>query len=198
MIPFFRHAPTVCFLLSLSLAAFGHAKESSATCVAVAREVEQVLAIPSSLLQAIVLVESGGNSLALNVGGQAFFPTTHTEAIEVVRQNLARRNVDVGCGQISTRHHPERFRNGAQEMLDPIVNLIAAGRLLLQNRDRYGTWTAAVAHYHSGDPERQRDYVCRVAYAVAKISQSPLQPGEPCYTGEQNVNGRPRDKKNKG
>lgn len=107
--------------------------------------------------------ESGFDPYAINVDGFDLKPRSFEEAAQLVldahRANA--RNVDVGCGQVSLRHHPEAFRS-LGEAFDPEINADRAATILVEARRRGGSWTAAMQLYHSSDPARAKAYLCAV------------------------------------
>jgi soluble lytic murein transglycosylase-like protein len=137
--------------------------------------------IPAGLLTAVVRTESGGNPFALNADGAAYFPSGRDEARSMIAALYGRgaRNVDVGCGQISMRHHPQFALN---DSLDSARNVDYAASFLAHLYGVYGSWAAAVAHYHSSDPARQAEYLRRVGLGLGLgLAQagSPAAPAPP-------------------
>lgn len=142
------------------------------SCMAYAEKAEKMFAIPPYMLQAVIMTESGGNPNALNLDGQPLFPDTAVEAAKVLGARLPNvRNADVGCGQISLRYHPEYFRNRPSLALDPWFNVVYASKYLIDNKKKFGNWTKAVAYYHSDDPSRQKEYVCKVVKHYVKLAK---------------------------
>lgn len=168
-------ASVAAMAVGLSLAA----APAAADCLRIAEHAEAVYGIPSPVLQAIILTESGGNPNALNIEGVSVLPPDRHGAMQALRLRL-KGNVDVGCGQISMTYHAEEFANQPQMALDPLENVAVSAELLLRNFRTYGTWTKAVAHYHSGNADRQAVYVCKVVKNMARITKSPLQAGDKC------------------
>lgn len=128
--------------------------------------------IPSGLLAAIGRVESGrsvkGGGMSpwpytLNVDGSGHFFNNLGEAMGFLREdrNWQARSVDIGCMQVNLRHHPEAFGVHAHGF-DAERNVDYAARFLLSLRQRLGSWSAAIMHYHSGDPVRQTAYLNKV------------------------------------
>ena len=129
--------------------------------------------IPGGLLVAIGKRESGlpdatsGTILpwpwAVNQDGTSHFAASATAAVAFVVNARARRarSIDVGYMQISLLHHPHAF-DSLEETLDPVMNTAYAARFLAPLRDATGSWSAAVAAYHSADPIRGNPYRDRV------------------------------------
>lgn len=143
----------------------------ASACLDEARRAENMFGIPPLILQAIIVQESGGNPLALNIDGESVYPKTVEEANAIVREREAQAgNIDIGCGQISMRYHGTFFEIRPEIAFDSWVNVVYASKVLLENYRRLGTWTDAVAHYHSGNPQRQEAYVCRIMAAMRGLA----------------------------
>lgn len=125
--------------------------------------------VPLGVLYSVGLTESGARGslqqFALNVGGEARYPSTRLEAIRQVHE--AERSgiglVDVGCMQINLRYHRARFAS-LEAMFDASKNVAYGARYLKELNRREGNWTQAVARYHAGagNDVAQRKYVCSV------------------------------------
>lgn len=169
-----RRAGLAALLLCLGIRA-----AQAGVCLSIAAEVEALYDIPRPLLQAIIITESGDNPYALNIDGQAFYPADFLEAHRLLTWGAAQAgNTDVGCGQISLRHHGRFFGGSPEQALNPQFNVVYAARFLGEMYRRHGSWAAAVAYYHSADPVRQRAYVCRVIANVGRL----LGRMQPCAT----------------
>jgi hypothetical protein len=139
-------------------------------CLDKAREAEQAFGIPTLMLQSIVMQESGDNPWALNVDGEGLYPANQAEAKAMLREKIYQsKNVDIGCGQISMKYHSKYFGKDVFMALDPWVNMVYASKILLDNYRTYGTWTEAVARYHSPNQERQQAYLCLVMTRMAQL-----------------------------
>jgi hypothetical protein len=137
------------------------------------------------MLQAIVMVESGqghkAHPYAINLRGKAYYPKTAREALKIVtKEDGSIEPADIGCGQISMRYHLKGMNGDPKWALDPNYNLAYAAHLLIENYQRHGTWTKAVAHYHSGKIDRQWAYVCRVLRKMQKIQQRTFPMPDQC------------------
>ncbi|MEZ5936204.1 MAG: lytic transglycosylase domain-containing protein [Alphaproteobacteria bacterium] len=118
------------------------------------------------MLQAIAFAESGRTDdhgriepwpWALNIDGQAFFPTSQDEAMALLSVHQD-RSVDVGLLQINIRWHGHRV-DDPKSLLDPATNLeIGAAILKEALASAPGDLTAGIGRYHSSDPERARSY----------------------------------------
>lgn len=138
--------------------------------------------IPQGLLQAMALVESGLDGApqpyALNVGGKAVYARSAAEAWAHMHQGgQLRRDVDVGCLQISVRYHGAQVGR-VSRLLDPGFNASYAAGFLRSLKEREGSWSKAVAAYHSGRRRNQIIYVCKVWRALVSLG-GPAVASEP-------------------
>ena len=136
--------------------------------------------IPTGLLQAIGVVESGRRDEAtgvrqpwpwtINAEGEPHLFDTKGQAVEWVRQAQARgmRSIDIGCAQVNLMHHPSAFAS-LEEAFDPAANADYAARFLKELRDTTagGNWMTAAGYYHSQTPERAEPYRQQVQAAMA-------------------------------
>jgi hypothetical protein len=138
--------------------------------------------MPAGLLKAIARVESSGSPYGeitkpwpwtLNVGGAGHYYPTKEAALTALTtyKEASDVNIDVGCMQISLRHHPNAFADLATA-LDPTAN-VAYGALFLKGlHDKSGDWITASGHYHSSTPgfgDTYRDLV-QVAMTGGRLS----------------------------
>ncbi len=136
--------------------------------------------IPTGLLQAIGVVESGRRDEAtgvrqpwpwtINAEGEPHLFDTKGEAVAWVRQAQARgmRSIDIGCAQVNLMHHPTAFAS-LEQAFDPAANADYAARFLKELRDTTagGNWMTAAGFYHSQTPERAEPYRQQVQAAMA-------------------------------
>ncbi len=141
-------------------------------CEAAAGRAERQFGIPSGLLAAIGVVESGrtgatGRRTAWPWSVQAeatglLLPSAADAARWVEQRRLEGvRSIDVGCFQVNLMHHPGAFASLAQAF-DPDANAAAAATFLVALHGRLGGWEAAVGAYHSSSPDRGPPYMRRV------------------------------------
>ena len=142
-------------------------------CADQAAEVQGDRDLPPFLLHAIARVESGrwnGRQGAVSAWpwtvmaeGKGLFLPSKAAAIAQVRSLQARglRNIDVGCMQINLRYHPDAFA-GLEEAFEPASNIAYAADLLRRLRKKGGSWTKAVALYHSSKPAFNGPYRLKV------------------------------------
>lgn len=129
--------------------------------------------LPSSVVEGIIMVESGGNPWALHVGigkGYAFYPASEREARRLLAVSLALTdNVDVGLMQINWRTWRESVRAlglDADDLLDAKPNMQMGCRILAEALSGRGTFMARLGRYHSLRAERGLWYARRVMAAA--------------------------------
>lgn len=146
-------------LVLTMLAAFTSRAGGAVTCTEAAAAAEASARIPTGLLLAVGLVESGRTDAAgkrapwpyaIQSGGVGRFHASAEEAVAAVQALQAGgvQSIDVGCFQINLMHHPNAFSNLASGF-DPMANALAAARFLASLREELGAWEPAVAAYHS-------------------------------------------------
>jgi hypothetical protein len=146
-------------------------------CRAEIAKVERAQSIPAHLLAAISVVESGrqapGSGKArgeisawpwtVMAEGKGRYLPSKAAAIAEVEKLRARgvRNIDVGCMQVNLQYHPDAFAD-LEEAFDPAANVAYAAEFLTRLRQDKGSWSKAVAHYHSATPARHVVYRAKV------------------------------------
>ena len=132
--------------------------------------------LQSSVVEGIIMVESGGNPWALHVGigkGYAFYPQSEGEARRFLAVSLALTdNVDIGLMQVNWRTWGKAARShglGPYDLLDPQTNLWMGCRILLEALATNGPFEARLGRYHSRRPERGRWYARRVLAAAREL-----------------------------
>jgi hypothetical protein len=171
-------------------------------CAYVANMVERQTGIPSRLLHAVSLVESGRYDReaqasyawpwTINAEGNGQFFPTKEEAVAAVRRLQARgvRSIDVGCMQVNLMHHPRAFAT-LEAAFDPVANVRYAAAFLAELRETTQSWDKAVAHYHSATPARGGPYRDRV---LATLNQERRKTGAPPLVIEVAEADPPRDR----
>jgi len=103
------------------------------------------------ILRAIALVESRGNSNAINKNSNGSY--------------------DLGMMQINSIHLPELARYGLdrKDLLDACKNVYTGAWILRQNMDRYGNTWNAIGAYNASTPEYRRRYAARVQEMVTRL-----------------------------
>ena len=142
-------------------------------CVGLISSAESRFHIPSGLLLAIALVESGRPDArtgqlspwpwALNVGGTARFPLSRQDAaIDVAAaETQGVTSIDVGCMQINLQQHPAAF-GSVDEALDPASNVTYAAAFLTTLYRQTRDWPTAIGYYHSHTASFAEPYRSRV------------------------------------
>lgn len=137
------------------------------SCVTHAVEAEQKLNIPSGLLVAIALVESGQDGLpqpfAMSLQGRPYFARNVADAARKLRDHRGQFRSDtyVGCMQLSLSSHRGQFQP-VERIVDPRENVYYAGRLLVRFHGEEGNWKTALARYNGGSNKRASAYVCKI------------------------------------
>jgi len=128
--------------------------------------------LPKNLLQAVALGESGRRNDAgkfrawpwtIHAKGEGKYFSTRREAVEEVYRLKAEgvRSIDIGCMQVNLMHHPDAFRS-IEDAFEPEKNVEYAGKFLKGLHKQTGSWTQAVAHYHSADEDLGGPYQQRI------------------------------------
>ena len=131
------------------------------------RAVSALYHIPMGLLRAISLTESGMRGRpwpwTLNVYGVPYRYADARQTIAAVKSFLRRgiQLVDIGPMQVDWRYHAQHFA-AVPAAVNPLRNIAVAGRILRNDYDQTGSWTAAVGLYHGGGPNRQSRYIHQV------------------------------------
>ena len=123
--------------------------------------------LPVELLLAISHVESGFNPHALNVSGRSFFPSSHYEALGILKRSSD--NVDIGLMQVNWGFWGNRFGLSKFELLDPQLNVVAGAKILEHCVRVSGSWWKGVGLYHSQKYRRQRDYIEKVWRSYRRV-----------------------------
>ena len=135
--------------------------------------------LPSSVVEGIIMVESGGNPWALRVGigkGYSFYPKSRAEARRFLAVSLALTdNVDIGLMQINWKTWQKTVRGlglDAYGLLDARINMKMGCRVLAEILSGRGSFLARLGRYHSPRPERGRWYALRVLAAAREVETS--------------------------
>lgn len=146
-------------------------------CDAAANRAAATSDVPFNLLRAIARTESGRNGSpwpwATNQDGQGAWHDTKDAAVTAAAQIIdAGGDVDIGCFQINSRWHGDQFPS-VTAMFDPDQNAAYASRFLSELHAQTGDWSAAVAAYHSRDPDRGAAYLARVSAMLDSLTDTP-------------------------
>ena len=159
-----------------------------AACTAAGHEAEQAGALPVNLLLSIGMVESGHPDpltgrfapwpWTVNADGNGqYFPTKEAaEAFVRFAEESGARDIDVGCFQISLQSHPDAFAS-LDEAFDPDKNAAYAARFLVRLKGQTGSWTTAIADYHSALPNLGLPYQRLVLAAWKRMGNLPFNIG---------------------
>ena len=137
-----------------------------------------IAGLPSSVVEGIIMVESGGHPWALRVGigkGYSFYPTSRAAARRFLAVSLALTdNVDIGLMQINWRTWRESVGAlglSAYDLLDAQTNMRVGCRILAEALSGRGSFLARLGRYHSQRPERGRWYARRVLTAARNLEK---------------------------
>lgn len=142
--------------------------------------------VPPALLLAVSQVESSFHPFALNIAGRAAFPATYRDAQALAVAALrAGKSVDIGCLQINISKHHRRAFPTMLHALHPDWNADYGAGFMRNLYDRFGSWEAAAANYHSSRREAQVRYVAEVGRRMSAMAsptgraqvQAPRSPG---------------------
>ena len=178
LVPRLKSAGSWCaFLVPVMAAAGAAAAEPEYDCRSFIAPAERYYGLPSGLLGAMAMVESGYGGApypwALNIGGASVMAPDYAAAARLLRSSdgRIRRDVAIGCLQIHMGWHLASF--GAPEWaLLPRYNVWYAALYLRQLGGQYGDWVRAIAHYHASDPAAEARYLCQVALQLQKTAPS--------------------------
>ncbi|MBI1779747.1 MAG: transglycosylase SLT domain-containing protein [Proteobacteria bacterium] len=171
-----RVVPAVLFLIAglVSGSAFAN------PCTSAIDAAERQYGIPSRLLLAIAITESGVNGIphpwTVHVAGRAIYASSQAAAGKYLRdaKGRLRANAFAGCMQLSVRYHRANFPS-PEQMLNPGANVAYAARFLTLFKEDYGTWGQAIVHYQGGKPRQQLAYLCRVWRTLAALEPTSLR-----------------------
>lgn len=155
--------------------------EAGTVCDDAAQRASELSGVPLPILTAITRVETktrrdgawGPWPWTINYAGKGeWFDTAEDALLRIHALADAGESFDIGCFQINTRWHGAEF-GSPEEMLDPDKNARYAARYLLELFAETGEWKAAVAAYHSRDPDRGAGYADKVA-ATMRAPDTPV------------------------
>ncbi len=141
-----------------------------ADCRTAIAEAARTHGVAEEVLLAIGTVESGLQPWVINANGQPRLYDSHAAAVAGTGALRAAgvESIDVGCMQVNLRWHPTAFATLA-EAFDPRANADYAARYLLALFRQTGSWPAAMASYHSGQPSGGGLYACQVQAQIARL-----------------------------
>ena len=162
---------TVLLLMMPALSSAGWCPLSTRAC--------GVEGLPSSVVEGIIRVESGGNPWALHVGigkGFAFHPRDRHEARRFLAVALALTdNVDIGLMQVNWRTWRQDILAlglTPYDLLGAEANMAVGCRILAETLSTRGSFEARLGRYHSRHRERGRWYAKRVLAAAREVEEA--------------------------
>ncbi|MFS2010114.1 transglycosylase SLT domain-containing protein [Azospirillum sp. CT11-132] len=162
-------------LVALSVSGTAQAQTvSKESCVTHAVEAEQKLGIPSGMLVAIALVESGQDGtphpFAMSVQGRPYYARNVSDAARHLRDHRGqlRSNTYVGCMQLSVATHRGEFQP-LEKIVEPRDNVFYAGQLLVRFHGEEGNWKTALARYNGSSGRRAQAYVCKIWQSLGEL-----------------------------
>ncbi|RZI47267.1 lytic transglycosylase domain-containing protein [Rickettsiales endosymbiont of Peranema trichophorum] len=153
-------------------------------CVNAISKYEKEYGIPTNLLRSIAIVESGQWDRTtkkwypwpwtVNIDGISHFFSNKREAVNFIKEKLKSgvKNIDVGCNQISIRHHGENFSN-IDQIINPKHNSRYAAQFLKSHFQRTNDWASAVGRYHSCRSQKAKVYINKVFARWQSIAKDP-------------------------
>lgn len=178
---------SICLALLVAHAESANAEPQGATklttadlCARTLERVEKELNLPTGILKAISLAETGwwdskkGQSFAwpwtVTSGKWSQRFRTRDEAIDAVKRLLSRKvkNIDVGCMQVNLGYHPGAF-SSLEEAFDPTSNIRYGAGFLKGLYGHKKSWARAIAAYHSSNAERGFRYRQKVQSLWRKV-----------------------------
>ncbi len=144
---------------------------------------EDAFHMPSNLIKAVSVTESGRYSKAagravawpwtVNAQGKGYYFNNKREAIKAVNEFRAQgiKSIDVGCMQINLMYHPEAFRN-LEQAFEPKYNVGYAAKFLRDKYTQARNWRDAIGLYHNGVAELNRGYIETVYSAWRREDKS--------------------------
>lgn len=173
LLPALLIAATLIHTAPAAVASPGINHVESNTCRQAIDATERRMQLPTGIMQAISLAESGRWDRAsrsrfawpwtVTAHGKGRFYPSKRAAIAAVRQLKADgvRNIDVGCMQVNLKYHPKAF-DSLDQAFDPATNAEYAATLFAKLRRANRSITRAVAHYHSTTRRYNQPYTRKV------------------------------------
>jgi hypothetical protein len=167
-------------VLCVASADFGNARgqDPAALCDQAAQQAAAKSAVPVDVLRAITRVETGRQAdgrlqpwpWAINIAGAGHWFPDAAAALAFGYEQLAtgNENFDVGCFQINLHWHGSEFVS-LDAAFDPVANATYAARFLTDLYQSEGSWSAAVAAYHSRTPDKAAGYLQKVESVLVSL-----------------------------
>jgi hypothetical protein len=165
-------------LASVTLATASYAS----LCDVAAQRASAETGVPLDVMLTITRLETGrGNTgdpwpWTVNHAGDGSWFQTEDDARSYVFSKVKNgvSNIDIGCFQINYRWHADGFRS-LDDMFNPDLNALYAGRFLTQLYREFGTWTEAAGAYHSRTPVHAERYKAKFQDILTRVAE--LEPG---------------------
>lgn len=150
------------------------------------RGFEKALAIPSNLLTAISLAETGKWNKkrktyyswpwTFGTQGKIHHTPSKDDAISRVRSLQAKgiKSIGVGCMQVNLFYHPKAFEN-LDAAFDPERNVAYAGNFLAALNQSTRSWPQATANYNSIKLSKNQAYLNKVLGLWQKLSNKSIR-----------------------
>ena len=173
-----------CIIVTLWLAAapMSHAEDAVP---AAYRWVASAHGVPSALLYAIALAESGKTIASkndwrpwpwtLNIAGKGVYFSTRWQAWRALDASLqaGETSVDIGLMQVNWRFHQRQLGN-SWLALEPYHNLNVGADILKRCYKKRRDWWSSVGCYHApADHPRAKRYQARVAALWRELPEAP-------------------------
>lgn len=141
---------------------------------------EKKNSLPADSLHSISIQETGKKHpkhnlrivwpWTVNVEGKGYYFQSMKEAIEFTQEQLVlgRTSIDVGCMQISLKHHAKAF-SSLEQAFNPRENIAYGAKFLKEKFNNLGSWTKAIGHYHSATPEKAHKYQTSVSKIASNM-----------------------------
>ena len=171
-------------ILLLLFPTFVSAKGEADLCNAAAITAANNVAMPSDVLLALTLVETGRNRngsfdpwpWTVNIEGKGYWFDSRVEAVDFVTRSYAAgaRSFDVGCFQINHLWHGEAFTSFDQ-MFDPLDNAAYAAKFMTSLFEEGSSWSWAAGAYHSRTVALAAKYRARFDRIIANLTVTPVE-----------------------
>ena len=161
---------------------YGKKSYNNTICRNVTRNTEREIKLPTGVLSAISLVESGRrpkNAPAriawpwtVTAEGRGRYLPSKAAAIAEVKELRKRgiKNIDVGCMQVNLYYHGKAFAS-ISDAFTPVSNARYAGKFLKELHQETKSWSKVVSYYHSRTKHLATAYHKRVMKAWDEVRQ---------------------------
>jgi hypothetical protein len=167
-------------MLAFAAMLLGAGSAFANACTSAIDSAERRYGIPSRLLLAVAITESGVNGIpypwTVHLAGRAIYAPNQAAASRYLRdpKGRVRANAFAGCMQLSVRYHQASFAQ-PEHMLEPAQNVSYAARFLASLKGDWGGWAEAVSHYQGGKPRQQLAYLCKVWRTLGALEPASLR-----------------------